>query len=293
VERAPLRGDWCLAQGSGDLPEGAASWVRLGLPCLPGSSVCSILTASVPCLLTPNVQATDLSMSKRDLLELERLTCHFELAQGLLHEINNSLARVLAHAELLTPLRRATPEKSPDCSEIEGEVLRARKMIQSFLCLSQVGPGFEGPLEMNSLLDPLLSALQDQPELANIRLVRDLSSGSLFFRGNPKQWWILLISLILKAARAMEPGGVLRVSTSHQSTGTFELTIKSSNGLKPGHSTGHLSSSVHPSPGEGRDLTVYLARQVARQAGGSLKVKPSPPEGRTISILLPLSREKQ
>ena len=118
-----------------------------------------------------------------DLIEIERLLCQSELVPGLFHEVNNALTAVLGYTQLLMSSQAGREQERADLKAMEGEMLRSRRMIQSFLALFQSCQVVEGPLEMNSLLDLLLCPLQDQRRFTDIVFMRDLSPDNLFFRG--------------------------------------------------------------------------------------------------------------
>jgi len=231
--------------------------------------------------------STGTQVNAEELLQFERLFCQSELARGLFHEINNSLARILGCAQLLIAFAQERKEESEDLKAMEGEIFRLRKMIQSFVHLSQAYQGVEGPLEMNSLLNLLLSSLQDQQDFSNIYLIKEFCSEDLFCPGDGQQWWTILIGLLLKASRTIQKEGVLHVSTSRKPGGTFEVVIKGSGTKVPKDMTAHPFIPFYSSRGKRKDLAVYLAQRAARESGGSLRVNYYPRGNCTISISLP------
>jgi len=209
------------------------------------------------------------------------------MARGLFHEINNSLARILGCTQLLVNLPQGRKEESEDLKAIEGEILHLRRMIQSFIYLFQPGEATEGPLEMSSLLNLLLSSLQDQLDFSNIHLIKEFSSDDLFCQGGLQQWRTVLTGLLLKVSRTMQKGGVLQVSTRQKAGETFEVVIQGSGTRMTKDRMVQPFIPFHSPRAKVKDLAVYLAQRAARQSGGSLKVKFLPPGRFTISISLP------
>lgn len=228
-----------------------------------------------------------------DLIEIERLLCQSELVPGLFHEVNNALTAVLGYTQLLMGSQAGREQEKTDLKAMEGEMLRSRRMIQSFLALFQPCQVVEGPLEMNSLLDLLLCPLQDQRRFTDIVFKKDLSPDNLFFRGTFPEWRVILISLLLRAARATNKGGVVQVTTAKRGKGEcFELVIKS---LNPGMERDALACSLASfrfHRGREVDLGIYLARRTARQSGGSLRVAGAPDGAQVIRLYLPLLTEE-
>ena len=230
-----------------------------------------------------------MELNEKKLLEMERFFCQAELTRGLLHEINNSLTGILGFAQLLINSAQDREEESRDLKAIEEEALQCRKMIQSFLNLFQQVQEVEGPLEMNALLEDLLSPLQDQREFLHIDLIKELSPDGLYFQGSLPEWRILLMGLLLEAVHAAGKKGILKVITSKKEAGaTFQIVIESletrvqkDTELRPFIPFGRSRKKVVA-------LGVYLVQHAAKQAGGALKVEHLPRGGCAISLSLPM-----
>ncbi|MDH7498977.1 MAG: hypothetical protein QHH30_01150 [candidate division NC10 bacterium] len=222
---------------------------------------------------------------------MERIFCQGAMVRPLLHEINNSLTGILGYTQLFLGSEEEGKGESHDLRTVEQEVYRLRKMVYSFMNLFESSPGVEGPLEMNSLLDLLLLSLQDQPSFSPLKVIKQFFPGDLYFRGNLDLWRAILVGLLLKAARSMQRGDILRVSTSQEAGGVLQAHIETS--------VARMGEGITPPPfipfyspgGRVRDLVIHLARRAVRQSGGSLKVKYRP-TGWGISIALPLQDRK-
>ena len=230
-----------------------------------------------------------MELDARKLLEIEGFFCQAELTRGLVHEINNSLTGILGFAQLLLNSPHDRDEENRDLKAIEEEVLRSRKMIQSFMDLFQQYQDVKGPLEMNSLLGHLLFSLQNQWQFLHLDLLKEFSPEDLYFQGSLPEWRILLIGLLLEAVHAAGKKGRLKIITSKEGAGkTFQIVIE---GLETGVQKDMAARpfiSLQSSRKKVVDLGIYLAQRAAQQSGGALKVEHPPQGGFTISISLPM-----
>jgi signal transduction histidine kinase len=180
-------------------------------------------------------------------------------------------------------------EENRDLKAIEEEVLRSRKMIQSFMDLFQRYQETEGPLEMHSLLEHLLLSLQSQWHFLQIDLIREFSPEDLYFQGSLLEWRIVLIGLLLEAVHAAGKKGRLKIITSKKGAGdSFQIVIQSLETKVQKGKGGRACVSKQYSCQTFVDLGTYLAQCAAQQSGGALKVEHPPQGGITISISLPI-----
>jgi signal transduction histidine kinase len=234
-----------------------------------------------------------MELDARTLLEIESFFCQAELTRGLVHEINNSLTGILGLTQLLLHSPHVRAEENRDLKAIEEEVLRSRKIIQSFMDLFQRHQEAEGPLEMHSLLEHLLHPLQNQWQFLHIDLVKEFSPEDLYFRGSLLEWRIVLIGLLLEAVHAVGEKGRVKIVTSKKGVGdTFQIVIQSLETRVLKDMAARPFFSIQSSCQKVVDLGVYLARRAVQQSGGALKVKHPPQGGITISISLPIVTEK-
>ena len=230
-----------------------------------------------------------MELDARTLLEIERFFCQAELTSGLVHEINNSLTGILGCTQLLLHSPHERDEENRDLKAIEEEVLRSRKMIQSFMDLFQRYQETEGPLEMHSLLEHLLLSLQSQWQFLQIDLIREFSPEDLYFQGSLLEWRIVLIGLLLEAVHAAGKKGRLKIITSKKGAGdSFQIVIQSLETKVQKGKAARACISKQYSCQTFVDLGIYLAQRAAQQSGGALKVEHPPQGGITISISLPI-----
>lgn len=231
-----------------------------------------------------------MELNAKKLLEIERFSCQAELTGGLIHEINNSLTAILGFTQLLIISPHDRDDENQDLKAIEEEVLRSRKMIQSFMHLFQQYQEVEGPLEMNSLLEHLLFPLQNQWQFLHIDLIKEFSPEDLYFRGSLQEWRIVLIGLLLRAVHAAGQKGILKIITSQKGAGeAFQVVIEGSETrVQKGMAVRPFISLQSPRK-KVVDLAAYLAQRAAKQSGGALMVEHPPQGGFTISITLPMA----
>jgi hypothetical protein len=231
-------------------------------------------------------------MKRRDLWDLLGSACGVQLAAELLHEINNSLTRILASLPLTLSTPPEIPNEKAEWESIPKEIICTRRSIDSLLRLLQAPTSCSPPvIEMNHLIDILLTALEVQPRFTPIRVRRNLSHPAPTVKGDFAEWWALLLTLILCASRFLPPGATIEICTSSEEGGFFRLSIQTFPGSDstPASVTSPVVATGLFTPGcESRLLR--MARKAARRAGGSLTYTSARWGGiNRVSFLLPLA----
>ena len=139
------------------------------------------------------------------------------LAAGVAHEVNTPLTGISSFTQML--LDGADPEdpRTRLLEKIERQTFRAAKIVNGLLNLSRT-PAATGtavaPVDLNTVINDVLSLLEHQFELQRVKVRRDLSDGPVVVVGQEHKLQQVFLNLFLNAKDAMPKGGWLSVSTS-------------------------------------------------------------------------------
>jgi signal transduction histidine kinase len=244
----------------------------------------------------------DLTESRRvegALRQAMRLEAIGQLTGGVAHEFNNLLTAVLGSLDLLS--RRVVDE-------------RERRWVQTATSAAQRGATLTGQLLAYARKQFLAPAATDVP--ASLGTMMELIRGSLGSRitlatefhpatwpafADPAQLELALLNLLVNARDAMRNGGRVMISTENRPAGHADLPQE----LEPGDGQQHvvadtgtgmppdiLSRAMEPffttkGIGEGSGLGLSQAYGVARQLGGTLRLRSTPGAGTTAHLFLP------
>ena len=139
------------------------------------------------------------------------------LAAGVAHEVNTPLTGISSFTQML--LEGADPEdpRTRLLEKIERQTFRAAKIVNGLLNLSRSPAAAGGDLasvDLNTVINDVLSLLEHQFELQRIRVRRDLSVDPVVVVGLEHKLQQVFLNLFLNAKDAMPRGGWLSVTTS-------------------------------------------------------------------------------
>ncbi|RPJ60441.1 MAG: GAF domain-containing sensor histidine kinase, partial [Acidobacteria bacterium] len=137
------------------------------------------------------------------------------LAAGVAHEVNTPLTGISSFTQML--LEGANPEdpKTKLLEKIERQTFRAAKIVNGLLNLSRpAAPGAErAPVDLNVVINDVLSLLEHQFKVSRIQVRRELASPGPVVLGIEHKLQQVFLNLFLNARDAMPKGGWLTIAT--------------------------------------------------------------------------------
>jgi two-component system NtrC family sensor kinase len=167
-------------------------------------------------VITIGEDITEWRQAQQRLTETEKLAAVGQLAAGVMHEINNPLATILACCEALA-LRTAdlAPPDRHGYDEylkiIDTEVQRCRRIVESLLDFSRPKGGDKKPTDVNGVVERTLFLLKHHARFKRLNVVRQLATGLPTVLADHERLIQSFMALMLNALDAMDSRGTLTV----------------------------------------------------------------------------------
>ena len=167
-------------------------------------------------VITIGEDITEWRRAQQRLSETEKLAAVGQLAAGVMHEINNPLATILAccealalRAEELTPSERHAHDEY--LKIIDSEVQRCRRIVDSLLDFSRPKSGNKRDIDVNAVVEQTLFLLKHHARFKRLTVVPELSPGLPALHADQEKLIQSFMALMLNAMDAMDSRGTLTV----------------------------------------------------------------------------------
>jgi two-component system, NtrC family, sensor kinase len=153
-----------------------------------------------------------------ELIRIEKMTSLGQMAASIAHEINNPLAGVLVYTKLLAKKIAGNTFRSDEAleqlSKMESEVSRCSRIIRNLLDFARQTEPMLRLVDMNQVLEQVLSLVGHQAQLQNVEVVKEFSPSLPKVMADFDQLQQVFTNLTLNAIQAMADGGKLTLRTS-------------------------------------------------------------------------------
>lgn len=241
---------------------------------------------------------------KRDLRHAQRLGAVGRLADGLAHEVNNSLTIIGGVVDLVGAELEAGDPAVGDLASIRQAVDRAGNLTRRVLAFSRRQPARRSVVDLNSLVQDLFSVLSRS--LTSKVAVRFTLAADLWaVRVDPGQIEQVLTNLATNARDAMPDGGIFEIATLNRVVeapadeggpppGSYVAVVVTDTGV--GMAPEVARRIFEPffstkAPGAGMGLGLAMVNEIVRDSGGCVSVESAPGQGTSFTILLPRTIE--
>jgi two-component system NtrC family sensor kinase len=231
---------------------------------------------------------TDRAELERRLVQADKLSSIGLLAAGVAHEVNTPLAVISTYAQMLAKQVADDDQKSRILEKIARQTFRASEIVNSLLNFSRTSTSELVEVQLNRVIQETLSLLEHQLKKAGIEVRTKLDPILEPVKGNPGKLQQVFLNLILNARDAMEPRGVLEVSTRAGENGVVVEVIDSGHGIAPEH----LSRIYDPffttkSAKKGTGLGLSVTYGIIQEHGGAIEAISRPGEGTCFHLEFP------
>jgi two-component system, NtrC family, sensor kinase len=248
-------------------------------------------------VITIGEDITEWRQAQQRLTETEKLAAVGQLAAGVMHEINNPLATILACCEALA-LR--TEDLAPADRQgydeylkiIDTEVQRCRRIVESLLDFSRPKGGDKKPLDVNGVVDHTLFLLKHHARFKRLTVIRELGNGLPPVHGDQERLIQSFMALMLNALDAMDSRGTLTVRSRINPERTDEILLEfidTGTGIKREHLPKIFEPFFTTKPqGRGTGLGLSICYGIVAEHRGRIEVESQVGVGSNFKVYLPV-----
>jgi len=216
------------------------------------------------------------------------------LAAGVAHEVNTPLTGISSFTQML--LQGADPDdpRTPLLEKIERQTFRAAKIVNSLLNLARPTNTDRGAVDLNVVINDVLSLLDHQLKAGRIKVRKDLASPAPIVRGIEYKLQQVFLNLFLNARDAMPKGGWLSIATSFENGAAVVHIADTGSGIPEEQ----LSRIYDPffttkSIGQGTGLGLSITYGIVREHEGHITCHSAVGQGTRFTLALPLAGSLQ
>jgi PAS domain S-box-containing protein len=214
------------------------------------------------------------------------------LAAGVAHEVNTPLTGISSFTQML--LQNAEPDdpKTKVLEKIERQTFRAARIVNGLLNLARPTQVDAGPIEVNAVINDVLSLLEHQLKNGSIQVRKELAAPGLIVQAIEYKLQQVFLNLFLNARDAMPRGGWLTIATSLQADGRAAVIEVSDTGS--GIPPDQLSRIYDPffttkAIGKGTGLGLSITYGIVQEHDGTITCESTIGKGTTFTLTLPLA----
>ena len=228
------------------------------------------------------------------LIQSEKLASLGKLAAGIAHEINNPLGGILIYSHLLLEDTSKKSAHYENLKKIVKETSRCKDIVKGLLEFARPKEPEMSWINLNDIVDRSLAIVEGQALFQNIKINKKYASALPKIVADGSQLQQVFMNIIINAAEAMDGKGILSLSTSLDSDGTYiEAKITDTgHGIKeedkirlfePFFSTKEV--------GKGTGLGLAISYSIIQKHLGTIEVESQEGKGSSFTVKLPVMRE--
>ena len=248
-------------------------------------------------VITIGEDITDWHQAQQRLSQTEKLAALGQLAAGVMHEINNPLATILACSEALAPRYTSLPQSELQNVQeylkiIDTEVQRCRRIVEGLLDFARMKTGEKRPVHVNEVVEQTLFLLKYHERFKRLTVAREFANGLPQLRADPERLIQSFMALMLNAMDAMNNRGVLTVRTGFNPERVDELMVvfvDTGAGIKPEDLSKIFEPFFTTKPqGRGTGLGLSICYGIIAEHRGRIEVESQVGIGSTFKVFLPI-----
>jgi len=258
--------------------------------------ICRDITEELSLRITRRVDELRADLGK--LAEEDRMISLGKLVASCVHEINNPIQGLLTFCRLM---QKTMAERKPSPDDLEqfrshlslmsGELERCGNIVSGLLSFSRESAIEWKDIDLNEILQSVITLTRHKMELQNIDLDARLSSIPLIIRGDINQMQQCSLNLIFNAIEAMPQGGRLSVTSRlDPATKYAQLEIQDTGSGIPDENLNRIFDPFFTTKGEGKGtgLGLSIVYGVVKNHKGNIEVKSQMGKGSAFVLTFPI-----
>ncbi len=241
---------------------------------------------------TFNQMVEDLSVSRRKLVQAERVAAWQEIARRIAHEIKNPLSPIQMSIETLRKTYDADHPEFPEIFEestlaILEEVAALKRIVSEFSDFARLPKPNKIEQDLNLLVESTLSLYRSQEEESRLRFDSGAVPAVAFDR---EQISRVLTNLLSNAFWAIAEDGTVQVRTYRSAAGVV-LEVRDDGRGMSAEVLAKVFTPYYTTRNDGTGLGLAIVQRIVEDHDGSVEIQSAENEGTLVSICIPLTDE--
>ena len=254
-----------------------------------GEETC--VTASLVDVSERRAANEEIARQREALRQAEKLAAMGSLLAGVAHELNNPLAIVMGRASLLED-KCGDPALRADATRIREAAERCGRIVRSFLAMARSRPAVRTAVRLNDLALGAVDLLQYGLRTGGIELEQQLQPDLPPLLADADKLGQVLLNLIVNAQQALmsvDPPRRIRIESGCDAERIWLRVADNGLGVPEAERERIFAAFVTTkAEGVGTGVGLAVARSVAIEHGGSLRLEAESPFGRGACFRLEL-----
>lgn len=226
-------------------------------------------------------------ISKRQILQANKMMAIGELAAGIAHEIRNPLGIVRNHSFIIRGYSEENPLISKSLEYIDSAIDRASKIIDNLLNFSRISDNVTELVDINLFIHSIVELQCKYMQKNGITYEINCEKGYSAIT-NQESLKHILINLISNAIDATPRGGKITINVYPHNQGMVIECVDTGEGIDPKD----IERIFNPfyttkGPGKGTGLGLYIAYNEVKKLKGDIEVESKIHKGTKFKIYIP------
>lgn len=221
--------------------------------------------------------------TQRRLVETERLALLGKMATALAHEIQNPVAAIRLHAQLLEP---AEPETA---SLIVGEAATIESLVNQWMFLAKPEPPRTSAADLSELIASVVHALGPVAQHACVTVELN-TPRSLPVCADTRRLGQAVSNVILNAIQAMPGGGTLRIAAERRDSRAVVTFADAGSGFSE-NALLHYADLFYSEKEGGMGIGLSVTSEILKAHHGAVNVANNPAGGAIVHMEIPLAKD--
>ncbi len=248
-------------------------------------------------VITIGEDITESRQAQQRLAEAQKLAAVGQLAAGVMHEINNPLATILACSEAIALRNESLPPAEREARDeylkiIDTEVQRCRRIVESLLDFSRPKRSQKRTVDVNGLIEQTLFLLKHHDRFKRLTVVREFAPDLPALMADPERIVQSFMALMLNAMDAMDSRGTLTVRSRINPARRDEVLVEFldiGTGIKPEDLAKIFEPFFTTKPqGRGTGLGLSICYGIIAEHRGRIEVESELEVGSNFKVYLPV-----
>ncbi len=235
----------------------------------------------------------DVEDLKEQIVQLQKLAEFGRIAAGVVHEINNPLTAIVAHAE---HLERALAASAPEHVERAKRILESAERILRFsrdlMAYSRPSKTLAMPMSIRTAIDQALLFCSHLLECEGVTVEREIDSDLPALRAVPEQLVQVFVNLLTNACQAMdgERRLIVIVACADEAREHLVVSVEDSGRGIPEQSRHEVFEPFFTTKRDngGTGLGLSIVKSIVDAHGGEIRVERAEPTGTRFVLILPV-----